>query len=174
MNKNKRDYHHQLSNVCSHNLTENIKKRSATLCYFNVSFESRDDYIMNVATKAILPEEAEKDVMDQKHEGERLYNNYTDECIIGEKSTWDRMKKRKLKLFSLLAKKNKMALKDRVVQLKEEKNLMARFVITSRIRQDINLPELFGQYQFTIVPRAMFSIDGRLLNCTECIALRTL
>ena len=130
-------------------------------------FDRNKDYVMNIATKAILPKEAEKDVLSQKSEGERLYNNYVDECNIGEKSTWDRMKKRNLKLFSSLAKKTKVALKDRVVQLKEERSLMTRFVIASRTRTEIQLPEIFGRYEFTVVPRAMFSMDGKLLHCTD-------
>ena len=40
---------------------------------------------MNIVTKAILPKEVEKDILNQKSEGERLYNNYVDECIIGKK-----------------------------------------------------------------------------------------
>ena len=44
---------------------------------------------------------------------------------------------------------------------------MTRFVIASRTRTEIKLPEIFGRYEFTVVSRAMFSMDGKLLHCTD-------
>ena len=44
---------------------------------------------------------------------------------------------------------------------------MTRFVIASRTRTEIQLPEIFGRYESTVVPRAMFSMDRTLLHCTD-------
>ena len=91
--------------------------------------------------------------------------------LLAKKSIWDRMQKRNLKTFSSLAKKTKVKLKDKVVELKEERSLMTRFIIASRTRPEIQLPEIFGTYEFTVVLRAMFSTDGRLLHCTDKAAV---
>ena len=61
----------------------------------------------------------------------------------------------------------KIKLKDKIIQLKEEKNLMTRFIIASRMREEIDLPALLGKYEFSVVPRSMCSSDGRLLHCTD-------
>ena len=50
--------------------------------------------------------EVEKDILNQQSEGECLYNNYVDECIIGKKSIWDRIQKRNLKTFFFISKEN--------------------------------------------------------------------
>ena len=36
---------------------------------------------------------------------------------------------------------------------------------------EIQQPEIFGTYEFTVVPQAMFSMDGRLLHCTDKAAV---
>lgn len=114
-----------------------------------------------------LMTKCEKDVLSHKIEGQHLYTNYVNECIIGQKSTWGGLKKTNLNLFSSLAKRTKVALKDRVVQLKEEQSLLTRFVIGSRTRTEIPLPDTFRRHEFTVVPRSMFNMDGKLLHCTD-------
>ncbi len=61
----------------------------------------------------------------------------------------------------------KIKLKDKVIQLKEERTLMTRFIIASRMREEIDLPALLGKFEFSVVPRSMFSSDGKLLHCTD-------
>jgi hypothetical protein len=40
---------------------------------------------------------------------------------------------------------------------------MTRFIVASRSRDDIDLPNIFGNHEFSVVPRSMFSADGCLL-----------
>ena len=35
------------------------------------------------------------------------------------------------------------------------------------MREEIDLPALLGKYEYSVVPRSMFSSDGRLLHCTD-------
>ena len=44
---------------------------------------------------------------------------------------------------------------------------MSRFIIASRVRQEIDLPDIFGNHEFTLLPRSIFSRDGNLLVCTD-------
>ena len=97
VSKNKWDYLHQFSNLTKQSLTENTKTFSKMLHLYNVNFERNKDHVMNVATKAILLEEAEKDILSKKSEGKWLHDNYIDGCVNGETSIWDQMKKRNLK-----------------------------------------------------------------------------
>ena len=127
----------------------------------------KTDIIFNVATKEVLKITAENDILNHAKEGELLYDKFVTERIVGIKSIWSRMTKRMLKTFKTNVKIIKVKLKDKVVQLKEERNLMSRFIIASRVRNEINLPDIFGKYEFSVVPLSMFSADGNLLYCTD-------
>ena len=111
----------------------------------------KTDIIFNVATKEVLKITAENDILNHAKEGELMYDKFVTERIVGTKSIWSRMTKRMLKTFKTNAKTIKVKLKDKVVQLNEERNLMSRFIIASRVRNEINLPNIFGKYEFSTV-----------------------
>ena len=58
-----------------------------------------------------------------------------------------------------------------VVQLKEEKTLLARFLIIARKRQDLDLEHFLGNFVFSVVPKALFTGDGQPLTCTDKSAI---
>ena len=84
------------------------------------------------------------------------------ERLQSPKSIWDHMKLRKLQTFSSTKKSVKVKLQEKVVTLREERNLMTRFVLTSRSRPEIDLPKYLGKHEFSVVPRSMFSSAGQL------------
>ncbi len=90
-----RDEHYQLSGSASEVLTENVRKLSETFQKFSVSFENSDS-VMNLVTKAVLPEKSEKDVLDSDKEGEVMFAKFSSERLAGDKNIWDRMPKRNL------------------------------------------------------------------------------
>ena len=61
------------------------------------------------------------------------------------------MQKRNLKSL----KANKKMIKKKVLQLREEKNLLTIFLITTRKRPELNLEEDFGNFEFSMVPKAI-------------------
>ena len=52
---------------------------------------------------------------------------------------------------------------EKVTELREERNLLARFLIIMRSRPEIDMKEAIGQYEFSAVPRSLFSADGEML-----------
>ena len=96
-----------------------------------------------------------------------MFATFSTERLAGDKSIWEKMSKRNLLTFKSSSKTIKVKLKDKIIQLKEERNLMTRFIIPSRMREEIDLPALLRKYEFSVVPRSMFSSDGRLLHCTD-------
>ena len=161
-----RDEHYQLSGSASEAPTENVRKVSETFEKFSVSFEECDN-VLNLVTKAVLPDKSEKDVLERDKEGEAMFATFSTERLAGDKSIWEKMSKRNLLTFKSSSKTMKIKLKDKIIQLKEERNLMTRFIIASRMREGIDLPALLGKYEFSVAPRSMFSSDGRLLHCTD-------
>ena len=77
------------------------------------------------------------------------------------------MQKRNLKSFKANNKIIKKKADSKVVQLREEKNLLTRFLITARKRPELNLEEALGNFEFSVVPKALFFNDGQPLNCTD-------
>ena len=77
------------------------------------------------------------------------------------------MKQKKLQTFKSAAKTFKTKLEGKVVELKEDRALMQRILIVSQKRPEIDLTKLIGQYEFSVVPRSLFSFDGKLLPCND-------
>ena len=81
------------------------------------------------------------------------------------------MKRCNLKTFGSMRKSFKSAINNKEVHLKEEKNLMARFLITARKRPQLELEECLGNYEFCAVPKSLFSVDGQPLSCNDKLKL---
>ena len=96
-----------------------------------------------------------------------MFDTFKLERLQGEKSIWDPVVKRKLPTFAETAKTVQMKINDKVIQLKEEKQLMSKFVVASRSRDEIDLPYYFGKYEFSVVPRSLFRQDGSLILGTD-------
>ena len=93
-----RDEHYQLSGSASEALTENVRKLSETFEKFSVSFEESDN-VLNLVTKAVLPDKSEKDVLERDKEGEAMLATFSTEWLAGDKSIWEKMSKRNLLTF---------------------------------------------------------------------------
>ena len=53
------------------------------------------------------------------------------------------------------------------MDLKETKDLYGRLMVLARSSRDINQKEAIGNYEFTLTPRALFSPDGTILQCSD-------
>ena len=74
------------------------------------------------------------------------------------------MKKVNLKMFKDNGKKIKCKLEKKVVELNEERSLLTRFLLILKARPEImDISEAIGEYEFTAIPRSLFTSDG-LLN----------
>ena len=65
---------------------------------------------------------------------------------------WDPMKKVKLHTFKS------------IVELKEDRGLFARMLIVTRSRPDIDRKRCISLCELTVVPRSLFSPDGKQLE----------
>ena len=80
-------------------------------------------------------------------------------------SLWDTMKKLKLKICSPWMKKTVVKIGDKVVKLREERQLLAQFLVIHQARPELlpNLPRSIGDCEMAVVPRSLFSCDSALL-----------
>ena len=160
--KKDRKCHYQLTGKTNERYNENSIKLRKVFDIHATDFSISDD-VFNTTTKAVLPTKKADEFLQHKQIGEDLYKVFKDERVNGEKSIWEKMTKRKLPTFVASNKTTHVQLKEKVVELKEEKRQMTRFIVASRSREDIDLPHIFGNHEFSVVPRSMFSTDGCLL-----------
>ena len=153
--------HHQLTGSFSSRCYNDVSKLITVYENHEVDFSNTDD-VFNIVTKVVLPPSKAHDSI-----GEELYIKFKEERLQGDRSVSDPMKKRKMPTFTDTSKSFKTKVDDKIVEIKEEKRLLAKFVIASRKRDDIDLPAYFGRFEFTVVPRSMFRQDGSLLLGTD-------
>ena len=84
------------------------------------------------------------------------------------------MKKTKLLTWRSSGKKVMVALKDKVVELTEDRNLFVRLMMVAKSRPEIDIKEAIKQYEFSVVPRYLFAKDGTLLPCSMKSALMSI
>ena len=85
---------------------------------------------------------------------------------------WDTMKKMKLRTFASARAVNKCKLGDKILELKEERALLTRFLLIQRARPEfMELSKAIGEFEFTAIPRSLFSAEGLMLIPTNKSAL---
>ena len=89
---------------------------------------------------------------------ERISNNAV--------NLWSSMKKRELHMWTSNNKRVKVKDGDKAVELAEDRALFACMLVVSKART-IELRQHIGIYEFIVVPRAFFALDGSLLYVTS-------
>ena len=89
-----------------------------------------------------------------------------DRIKTGKINLWAPVKKRNLLTWKTSAKVIKVKAKDTIIDLKEDKNLVARLAMVCKSRPEIDIQEAVGLYEFTVVPRSLFARDGTMLHCS--------
>ena len=95
--------------------------------------------------------------------GQDLFETFVEERIVGDVSLWVKIKKRNLLTFKSQSKSIKTQIGAKMVQLKEEKAFVTRFLIAARKRPEIDFSECLGNFEFSVVPKSIFSPDGQPL-----------
>ena len=98
------------------------------------------------------------------------------ECLQGKKSIWDTLSKTRLKTFEETLKHTSVKLKDKVVNLKQDRKMMTRLIISLRKRKEINLPHYLSTHEFSVVRLSMFDYHCNLqtaeTNQALCMILK--
>ena len=131
---------------------------------FDIRFVEEHKIVVKVISKAVLSPLFATEVINHTSIGHATYQNFISNRFRGNISVWSPMQKRNLKSFKGNNKMIKKNVDNKVVQLREEKT--ARFLITAQKRPELNLEEALGNFEFSVVPKALFFNDGQPLNCT--------
>ena len=155
--------HHDLQGNKPKRVKCNIQSLCRVITEHGDPFTSQDERLFNILTHALVEEKDEEEILGRDEIGQNLYEEFVSR-LDGGTSVWSAMKKRNLATFKKTNKSMKITSKDgKVITLKEERNLLQRFIIIARKRTDLDLQQCIGEYEFGVIPRAFFAADGSML-----------
>ena len=165
-NSLKRKQHYQLSGSKNQRITDNTEKLTETLNHHNISFNSTES-LYNVITNKVMPKDQAMKFLNAVYTGKDKYDLFIKERLIGEKSIWDTITKEKIPTFVFNNKEITITVNKELVNIKEERKLMSRFLVTLRSRPDIDLSYYLGEFELSVIPRSLFTVDGCLHKTTD-------
>ena len=155
--------HHDLYGCKPKRIGKNVELLCNVITEHGDPFESKEAHLFNILTHAVIEGKAEEDILNRDLIGQKLFDQFV-KRLDGNDSVWNLLKKAKISSFKGANKTiNVTTEKGKLLVLKEERNLLQRFIIIARSRTELNLEECIREFEFGVVPRSLFSVDGSLL-----------
>ena len=131
--------------------------------------------LKNIVSSAMIPENIKPDILNYPSLGQHLYEKFVEERLLpnSKLSVWDRITRSKFKTFSTWNSKSKIKVGDKVIKLREDRELIGRCLIIIQSRPGLlpRLEDTIGSYEMSVMPRSMFSPDGTLLLTADKASL---
>ena len=123
----------------------------------------------NMITKVYLPEHYSKETIKCEEIGRELYNDYCKERLGSDptKSIWDPVSKANVKIFRTYAKTKHQKWNEKVIEIKEHRNLFGRCAIVSQSNRELDLKTTISIYELSVDPRSLMNIDCSLLSASS-------
>ena len=158
-------HHHNLSDAVTNRYNENVQKLKDVLKVSD-PFATEERYLVNIITKAVMPDYIKEGVLTQDKIGQALFDTVAQERIVEAKlSVWSPMKKANLKSWKSAWQTNKNKTTCGVAPLKDDRALFARFLVVMLSRPDLDIKETISTFELAEYPRALFFSDGSLQHC---------
>ena len=94
--------------------------------------------IYNIITHAYIPDEYVPQILNIDDTGQKLYEDYVAERINGDVSLWAHVNKQNNKMYMSGNKTHNVKFRDKIVDLKETKDLYVRLMVLARSNRDID------------------------------------
>ena len=122
--------------------------------------------LKNIVSSALVHDAAKNDILHYKERGQERFQAFIDNRMrsSSKMSVWDPMKKLKLKTFTTCTEKTGVKMGEKVIKLREERQLLGRFLIIQGSRPELvpQLDKVIGDYEMSVVPRSLCAVDGSL------------
>lgn len=122
--------------------------------------------LKNIVSSALVQSDAKDDILHFQEKGQKRLEEFIHDRLLSSSvlSIWDPMKKLKLKTFSNWMEKTEIRVGDKVIKLREERQLLGRFLIIQGSRPELvpKLEKTIGEYEMSVVPRSLCAVDGSL------------
>ena len=116
-----------------------IKKGIVRHCDGN-PFACDDVNLMNLVSNMEVPEDAKEDMLHRDEKGTSKFEEFVSERVVASTaklSIWEPMQKMKLKTFNTCRKKTRCKVGNKIVKLREDRQLMARFLLVQQSRPNM-------------------------------------
>ena len=170
--RSSRKEHYQLSGEIALRSRENaLKQRNLIELHCGGNPFQEKTPLKSLVSSALVSDGAKNDILQFADKGQKRFKEFVSERLIptSSLSVWDKMTKLKLKTFLNWNEKTKVRLGDKVIKLREERELLGRFLIIQGSRPSLvpKLEETIGEYEMSIVPRSLCAVDGTLYIPTD-------
>ena len=166
--------HYQLNGSMAVRMFTNsaVIKKSIIKHYDGNPFSCKNVNLKNLFSNMEVNESAKEDILRRDQKGAEQFEGFVSNRIVVSTATmsiWEPMKKMKLKTFSTCRRKTASKVGDKLVKLREDRQLLARFLLVQQSRPNMieSLSDTIGRYEFSVIPRSLFSSDGLLLIPTD-------
>ena len=95
-------------------------------------FAVEDNMIYNIITHAYIPDENVPQILNIDDTDQNLYEDYLAERVNGDVSLWAPLKKQNNKIYMSSNKTHTVKIRDKIVDLKETKDLYGRLMVLAR------------------------------------------
>ena len=114
-----------------------------------------------------MPKDHAMKFLNAVYSSKDKYDLLIKERLIGEKSSWDTITKKKIPTFVFNNKEITITINKELVKIYEESILMSRFLVALRSRLDIDLSYYLGEFELSVIPRLLFTVGGCLHKTTD-------
>jgi len=92
--------------------------------------------LVNIVSMMAKPDAAQNDILSKDEKGQVRHEEFVTRRMIdgSSASLWDRVEKLNLKTYSTWLKKATITVGDKVVKLREDRQLLARFLVIQQSR----------------------------------------
>ena len=119
--------------------------------------------LRNIVSSVEIPDDAKKEILNFDVLGEELYEIFVLERLAqtSKMKVCDSIKLAKTKTMNTWMNKIEIKIDDKVIKLREERHLLARFLIIQQSRK-LDLQNAIGNFEMSLIPRALFTNDCNL------------
>jgi hypothetical protein len=115
-----------------------------------------------------MPEEIVSDMQELPSRGQKAFEDFIETRIETNKTKfWAPMKRMNIQTFKSANKIQLHKPDGKMECVKNDRNLFARCIVITRSRPEVDMKEIFGQYELTYFPRAVFDASGKLLAAKD-------
>jgi len=122
--------------------------------------------LKNLVSSALVADNAKDDILHFSEKGQKRFEEFINDRLLptSKRSDWYPVRQLKMKTFSNWMDKTKVRVGEKIIKLREERELLARFLIIQGSRPELvpKLEEMIGEYKMSVVSCPLCSIDGSL------------
>ena len=150
-----------------------IRNCLVTYCQGNVYMKAMP--LRNITSSVLLTPAACDDILYYPEKGQQGYEDLIKTRLLPTStiSIWDTLPQLKLTRFMTWIKKKTIKVGDKVIKLREDRQLYSQIINIAQKRPEIitGMQHLVSEYEMSIVPRANFNPDGSMLLCLDKASL---